>query len=284
MVRSWFIVLLIGYFLAGCAGQPPEEPLDGATSNKDEKTGGETTFSEVERAVLTGILTAVNREPGEKGTVESILVEEPPGADCGEDPDDLGCEKIYFRITAETRVFREQGGQQVETSPGNLEKGQRVRADYTGYPVAESYPAQTTARAVVILEPAPSSPAARVFFPKQRPVPIGYPDSMGRGVLEVDGEGCLRVKATADDPGYVTLWPAAFELDADAAPIQVLNENGKVVARVGRKVVMGGGTVGQETLQENQVLDEQTRRLLFERCPGPYFLAAPEGMHMLRER
>lgn len=284
MARSWFIAVLIGFLLAGCAGQSPEEPRDGAAPNKDEKTGGVTTSS-ADRAVLTGVLTAVDRGPGgESGPVGSILVEEPSNADCGEGPADPGCEKIYFQIIDETRVFREQGGQQVETSPGDLEKDQRVRADYTGYPLAESYPAQTTARTVVILEPAPSSTASGVFFPKQRPVPIGTPDSMGSGELEVDGEGCLRVKATADEPGYVTLWPAAFELDADGVPMQVFNGNGKVVARVGKEVVMGGGTVSQETLQEKEVLDEQTKRVMFERCPGPYFLAAPEGMHVSRRR
>ena len=100
----------------------------------------------------------------------------------------------------------------------------------------------------------------------------------------MDGEGCLRMKAGADDPGSVPLWPADFELDSDAVPIQVLNRNGEVVAQVGREVVMGGGTVSQETLQENHILDEQTKRVMLERCPGPYFLAASEGMHTPRRR
>ena len=92
------------------------------------------------------------------------------------------------------------------------------------------------------------------------------------------------MKAVAGSPGSVPRWPATFELDSDGVPIQVLNGNGRVVAQVGRKVVMGGGTVSQETLQENQVLDEQTKQIMFERCPEPYFLAAPEGMHIPRRR
>jgi hypothetical protein len=262
--------------LAGCAVQPTEESRDGETSRGGEKTGGETTFSAVERAVLTGVIAGLDRGPGE-GVVRSILVEE--SADCGEGSDDPGCEKIYFRITGETRVFREGG--EAGTSPGDLEEGQRVRADYTGYPLAESYPAQTTVRSVVILDSASS--AAGVFFPEQRPVPIGTPDSRESGELAVDGEGCLRIKAVADGAGYVPLWPADFELDG-GAPMQVLNGNGRVVARVGEEVVMGGGSVGRETLQENEVLDERTKRTLFERCPGPYFLADPEGMHLLLRR
>ena len=278
MVRSCLVAVMVVVSLAGCAVQPPEESRDGETSRGGEKTGGETTFSAVDRAVLTGVITGLERGPGE-GAVRSILVEE--SADCGEGSDDPGCEKIYFRITGETRVFREQRGRQVEASPGDLEKGQRVRADYTGYPLAESYPAQTTARSFVILDPASS--AAEVFFPKQRPVPIGAPDARGSGELAVDGEGCLRMKAVADGAGYVPLWPADFELDG-GAPMRVLNGNSKVVARVGKEVVMGGGSVGRETLQENEVLDERTKRTLFERCPGPYFLADPEGMHLLLRR
>lgn len=161
--------------LAGCAYGSPEETRDGARPNKDERTG-ETTPSAANRAALTGVVRALDLEPAEKGTEGSILVEGPPGADCGEGATEPGCEKIYFRITGETRVFREKGGRQVETTSGDLARGQWVRADHTGYPLAGSYPAQTTARTVVILESTPSSYATGVFFPKQRPVPIGYSD------------------------------------------------------------------------------------------------------------
>lgn len=282
MVRPWLIFALISVSLAGCAGGPPEETRDGATPNKVEKTDGETTPSAANRAALTGGVRELDLEPAEKGTEGSILVEGPPGADCGEGATEPGCEKIYFRITGETRVFREKGGRQVETGSGDLARGQWVRVDHTGYPLAESYPAQTTARTVVILDPASS--IAGVFFPQQRPVPIGYPDAKGGGELVVDDNGCLRMKSVAGSPGSVPLWPAAFELDAGSVPMQVLNGNDEVVARVGREVVMGGGGVAQETLQENRVLDEQTKRVIFERCPGPYFLAAPEGMYVSRRR
>ena len=260
MARSWFIAVLIGLLLAGCAGQSPEEPRDGAAPNKDEKTGGETTLSEVKRAVLTGVLTAVDRGPGgESGTVGSILVEEPPGAGCGEGPADPGCEKIYFQIIAETRVFREQGGERVEASPGDLEKGQRVRADYTGYPLAESYPAQTTARTVVILSPASSSDASDAFFPKQRP---GGDMMMAdiRGEFLLDDEGCLRV---AGNDRVVPIWPADFSVDREDGQVRVLNSRGRVVARVGEEVYMGGGEVGR-SLEGIAGVEK--------RCSGTYWL------------
>ncbi len=119
----------------------------------------------------------------------------------------------------------------------------------------------------------------QVFFPQQRSAPIGYPDAMGGGKLVVDGEGCLRTKVSAEDPGSVPLWPSSFELDTEGDKIQVLDGKGRVVARVGDEVDMGGGDVTREMLEENNVLDERTKQELFERCPGRYFLAQPE-MHI----
>lgn len=130
-------VLSIIFSLAGCANQPPRELQDVAAPKENERTGGETTTSQ-ERAILTGVVTEVDREPGgEAPAVRSILVEESP---CGEGPADPGCEKIYYRIIDETRVFGEERGREVAVSAGELKKGQRVRVDYTGYPVAESSP------------------------------------------------------------------------------------------------------------------------------------------------
>lgn len=100
----------------------------------------------------------------------------------------------------------------------------------------------------------------------------------------MDDEGCLRAKSVASFLGLVPLRPARFGMDADRVPMRILDGNGEVVAQAGREVVMGGGSVRQETLRENQVLDGQTKRILFERRPRPYFLAAPEGMHMPRRR
>ena len=70
------------------------------------------------------------------------------------------------------------------------------------------------------------------------------------------------------------LWPAKFGLDKRGGSIVVLDGEGRVVARVGDKVEMGGGAVDRRTLEGNEVLDEQTERELFERCPGTYWLVS----------
>jgi hypothetical protein len=267
-------------------GANPNSGGTGLETTGEASTGGERKVSPEERSVLVGIVTETNAA-GDKGTIGRILVEEDPDARCPEGPTTPGCGKMTFTVNNETRVFVDKGcdGEGVdEASASDLAKGQRVRADHTGHIVKETAIGQTTARRVVIcagaLDPAATpSPDSRVFFPHQRPVRIGYPDAELHGTLIMD-DGCLRTKVSAGDPGTVPLWPANFDLDASGDEIQVVNGKDRVVARVGEEVSMGGGEVGKETLEENNILSEQTRRVLFERCPEDYYwLASPEGMH-----
>lgn len=83
-----------------------------------------------------------------------VLVEEDPNAGCRSNKAPRGpCSpKMYFDITNSTRVFREEGNDRVAADAADLEKERKVSADYTGYDVAESYPSQTDARTVVIME------------------------------------------------------------------------------------------------------------------------------------
>ncbi|QIN83959.1 hypothetical protein GBA63_15870 [Rubrobacter tropicus] len=117
----------------------------------------EPTVKQDARQILTGVITErgegsfqVPNSPG-----SWILVEEDPDADCGGDrgPLEPGCEKMYFDITGKTDIFREkQNTQRARASGADLQKGTKVSADYTGYDVATSYPSQTDARVVTILE------------------------------------------------------------------------------------------------------------------------------------
>ena len=49
-------------------------------------------------------------------------------------------------------MYRENGNPLATVSATRLKEGQKARADYSGYDVAESYPSQTDARIVTILE------------------------------------------------------------------------------------------------------------------------------------
>ena len=83
-----------------------------------------------------------------------ILVEEDPNAGCRSNKAPMvPCSpKMYFDKTSKSNVYRKSENSLVKVPAARLKKGQKVRADYTGYNVAESYPSQTDAREVVILE------------------------------------------------------------------------------------------------------------------------------------
>ncbi len=67
------------------------------------------------------------------------------------------------------------------------------------------------------------------------------------------------------------VWQANYALGTEGEGIVVLEGEGRVAARVGAKVYMGGGEVGQ-ALKGINAVDERTKRELSERCPGTYWL------------
>ena len=82
-------------------------------------------------------------------------------------------------------------------------------------------------------EPQKAPPAgAELFFPTQKPKGIAH-DSLARGRLVVDGEGCLRLRDGAGTT--VPLWPPDYELDAGGDTPRVLDADGAAVARVGEE-------------------------------------------------
>jgi hypothetical protein len=92
-----------------------------------------------------------------------------------------------------------------------------------------------------------------------------------RGELILDDEGCLRVR-TRSGARDVVVWPADFKADEADGEVRVLDSQGRVVARVGEAVYMGGG---ESPVSDNEAVDERTRQELRERCPGTYWIAAP---------
>lgn len=100
----------------------------------------------------------------------------------------------------------------------------------------------------------------------------------------MDDIGCLRVKISARDPGYVPVWPPDFRLDAGRGEVRLLDGKGRLKAIVGKKVVMGGGEVRRDTLRENGIVDEQTWRELVERCPQHVYWIAGAGINTSPQR
>jgi len=60
-------------------------------------------------------------------------------------------------------------------------------------------------------------------------------------------EGGLRM-GSAD--GHLVIWPPGFSLVAEDDGVQILNETGLIVARVGEKVRMSGGQVRSSAIPE----------------------------------
>lgn len=115
---------------------------------------------------------------------------------------------------------------------------------------------------------APPSSAPGVFFPRQKASVNTYYMATWRGELVLDREGCLRVRG---DGSVVPVWPPGFGVEALGDEVRVLNRRGKVVARVGDEVEIGGGGAPPAA-----VVDKRTERELRERCPGDYWLASPD--------
>lgn len=156
------VLVFTAFVTIGCAQDgrnPPSGEADGdgreVTRARSDAASREPTLTRGERGILTGVITAeessclVRQRPCDR-----ILVEEAPDAECGGRGGPLasGCEKTYFDVTRETDVFRKVGDSRGAAPVTDLRKGLRVSVDSGGYPVMESYPSQTRARAVEILE------------------------------------------------------------------------------------------------------------------------------------
>lgn len=108
-----------------------------------------------------------------------------------------------------------------------------------------------------------------VFFPEVRQEGglDAVSTAMGGGELALGDEGCLRM-LYGEDPkdGWVPVWPPYLEPEAGGGA----ERNGRTVGRVGEGISMSGGDIPKEALREDGILDGETRRELFKRCPPGY--------------
>ena len=106
-----------------------------------------------------------------------------------------------------------------------------------------------------------------VAFPRQGPVEgprvVMQALLIGRLVLV---DGCLRIESLHGGESMLPIWPPEFGLATEGEQIQVLDGEGRVVARVGEEVYMGGGGGSAEGLAEC------VREQLPPACTGPYWI------------
>ncbi len=99
------------------------------------------------------------------------------------------------------------------------------------------------------------------FFPQQKENPAIYMDAQLVGELVLD-DGCLRV---GDD---LLVWPHGFSLSTEDGVIQIIDDNGQPIMRVGDKIKLGGG--GCEMPSER--IAKYSAELPSDRCSGPYWI------------
>ena len=139
---------LIGLILLGCA-TPRSEP---ATSEERSAHRSEPRLPSAEadiRGTITeirGLSQKANGDEGAPDRIGVVLVEKNPA-------EEAGSQKDSVTVTKATKLFEQRGQDLTQAGLDGLKVGQRARAWYTG-PVAESYPRQAMARAIVIYPPA----------------------------------------------------------------------------------------------------------------------------------
>ncbi|OQX21476.1 MAG: hypothetical protein BWK75_03035 [Candidatus Altiarchaeales archaeon A3] len=109
-----------------------------------------------------------------------------------------------------------------------------------------------------------------LFFPTQKESVTSYMDALLSGKLEVvDEGGCLRVG------GYLLVWSYGFSasISSKDKTIHILDDKGNFIAQVGDKIKVGGGECAGCTSKDVAKISAQ---LPNERCPGPYWIVAPD--------
>lgn len=114
--------------------------------------------------------------------------------------------------------------------------------------------------------PLPITPVAGLTFPQLRARSSTFMTALLEGKL-IAREGCLRVSADDAELGVLIIWQPDYFLNDDNGSVEVLDRDGRVVARVGQKVSMGGGEVPLTA-----ELERQLREPITSRCEGPYWL------------
>ena len=106
------------------------------------------------------------------------------------------------------------------------------------------------------------------YFPVQKDVPQELMLALLPGTLVMDKDGYLRVNVTEDLQALV-IWPHGYSLKIEGKEIQIINDKGQIVAKVGDTVKLGGGFVGVSDAEE------RIGHALPKNATGPYFISNP---------
>lgn len=111
----------------------------------------------------------------------------------------------------------------------------------------------------------PRSDFTSLFFLVQKEIPSVHMTALAEGTLVQDG-GYLRLKRDIDSA--LLIWPYGFTQRTEGGEIQVFDGSGRVVARVGDNIKVGGGEVSAK------MAEQYIGRPLPADCPGPYWIVS----------
>lgn len=110
-----------------------------------------------------------------------------------------------------------------------------------------------------------------IYLPVQPPSEASMAALIEGRLAEVNG--CLRIEDSHYADGWLVIWPSGSAVQAADSGIEILNEAGTPVARVGERLRAGGGAL--ENAVSMAELDETIPGMPIAGCPGPYWVAAP---------
>jgi hypothetical protein len=110
-----------------------------------------------------------------------------------------------------------------------------------------------------------------IYLPVQPPSEESMMALLEGTLVEVDG--CLRIEDAHYTDGWLVIWPFGSDIRMAEDGIEVINEEGKPVARVGEQLGAGGGAI--ENTRGMESINEMTPGMPIEGCRGPYWVAAP---------
>ena len=116
--------------------------------------------------------------------------------------------------------------------------------------------------------------SARIFPTHDAPLGTDNGGHYFAGQLALD-EGCLRAEVPEDPnspaSSWLLIWPSAFTLDTEDGALRIVDENGRIAARVGDHIRLSRATVSYQEAQNQGLIQG-----LSEECAGPNFLVGDE--------
>jgi len=102
------------------------------------------------------------------------------------------------------------------------------------------------------------NPDDSIYFPQLKTRSASFMEALMIGTLEVEN-GCLQVTQEGNDQRMAVVWQTDYFLNNNEGSIEMLDRDGKVVARVGETIYLGGGEIGG-------IEDDQLQAPMPEHC------------------